>query len=146
MDILTNIFPEEIKEQLDRLEHVLLAGFTHKPAVNLAKKLVEMTPKGLDKVFFSDNGSSSIEVALKMSFHYHKNRGDHRPLFLSLTNSYHGETIGALSVGDVELYKETYAPILIGSIQTPVPKDKSQKSAKRIHSQTRKKSWEKRGD
>ena len=120
----------KIKEQLDILEHVLLAGFTHKPAVNLAEKIVNLTPKGLDKVFFADNGSSAVEVALKMSFHYHRNLGKNRPLFLSLTNSYHGETIGALSVGDVELYKETYAPLLISCIQTPVPKDQSKESAK----------------
>lgn len=119
----------KIKEQLDTLEHVLLAGFTHKPAVNLADKLVNLTPKGLDKVFFADNGSSAVEVALKMSFHYHRNCGENRPLFLSLTNSYHGETIGALSVGDVELYKETYAPLLISCIQTPVPKNQSEESA-----------------
>ncbi len=118
-----------VKKQLDTLEHVLLAGFTHKPAVNLADKLVNLTPSGLDKVFFADNGSSAVEVALKMSFHYHRNRGENRPLFLSLTNSYHGETIGALSVGDVELYKETYAPLLISCIQTPVPKDQSEESA-----------------
>ena len=120
----------KIKEQLDTLEHVLLAGFTHKPAVNLAEKIVNLTPKGLDKIFFADNGSSAVEVALKMSFHYHRNLGENRPLFLSLTNSYHGETIGALSVGDVELYKETYAPLLISCIQTSVPKDQSQQSAK----------------
>jgi len=115
----------KVKEQLDTLEHVLLAGFTHKPAVHLAEKLVHLTPRGLDKVFFADNGSSAVEVALKMSFHYHRNRGENRPLFLSLTNSYHGETIGALSVGDVELYKETYAPLLISCIQTAVPKDQT---------------------
>ena len=120
----------KIKEQLDTLEHVLLAGFTHKPAVDLAKKIVNITPKGLDKVFFADNGSSAVEVALKMSFHYHKNRGESRPLFLSLTNSYHGETIGALSVGDVELYKETYELLLISNIQTPVPKEQTKESAK----------------
>ena len=119
----------KVKEQLDRLEHVLLAGFTHKPAVELANRLVAITPKGLEKVFFADNGSSAVEVALKMSFHYHKNRGENRPLFLSLTNSYHGETIGALSVGDVELYKDTYAPLLISCIQTPVPKDQTIQSA-----------------
>jgi len=119
----------KIKDQLDTLEHVLLAGFTHKPAVNLADKLVNLTPKGLDKVFFADNGSSAVEVALKMSFHYHRNCGENRPLFLSLTNSYHGETIGALSVGDVELYKETYAPLLISCIQTPVPKNQTIEAA-----------------
>ena len=119
----------KVKEQLDTLEHVLLAGFTHKPAVYLAEKLVNITPQGLDKVFFADNGSSAVEVALKMSFHYHRNLGENRPLFLSLSNSYHGETIGALSVGDVELYKETYAPLLISCIQTPVPKNQSESSA-----------------
>jgi adenosylmethionine-8-amino-7-oxononanoate aminotransferase len=119
-----------VKEQLDTLEHVLLAGFTHRPAVDLAQKLVDLTPKGLEKVFFADNGSSAVEVALKMSFHYHRNRGSHRPLFLSLSNSYHGETIGALSVGDVKLYKETYAPLLISSIQTPVPIDQTEQSAR----------------
>jgi len=119
----------KVKEQLDTLEHVLLAGFTHKPAVYLAEKLVNITPQGLDKVFFADNGSSAVEVALKMSFHYHRNLGENRPLFLSLSNSYHGETIGALSVGDVELYKETYAPLLISCIQTPVPKNQSEASA-----------------
>ena len=119
-----------VKEQLDTLEHVLLAGFTHKPAVELAEKLVNLTPKGLEKVFFADNGSSAVEVALKMSFHYHRNQGRDRPLFLSLSNSYHGETIGALSVGDVELYKETYAPLLISCIQTPVPVDQTKQSAK----------------
>jgi len=121
---------KRIKEQLDTLEHVLLAGFTHKPAVDLSEKLVKITPKGLDKVFFADNGSSAVEVALKMSFHYHRNRGKNRPLFLSLSNSYHGETIGALSVGDVELYKETYAPLLISCIQTPVPLNQTQEAAK----------------
>lgn len=119
----------KVKEQLDTLEHVIFAGFTHKPAVNLAEKLVNITPEGLDKVFFADNGSSAVEVALKMSFHYHRNRGENRSLFLSLSNSYHGETIGALSVGDVELYKETYAPLLMACIQTPVPKDQSIQSA-----------------
>ncbi|KIM03721.1 MAG: adenosylmethionine-8-amino-7-oxononanoate aminotransferase [Sulfurovum sp. AS07-7] len=120
---------DKIKEQLDTLEHVLLAGFTHQPAVKLASKLVEITPKGLNKLFFADNGSSAIEVALKMSFHYHKNRGDKRELFLSLSNSYHGETIGALSVGDVSLYKETYEPLLLKAIQTPVPINQTQQSA-----------------
>ncbi|HHH19574.1 MAG TPA: adenosylmethionine--8-amino-7-oxononanoate transaminase, partial [Campylobacterales bacterium] len=114
---------------LDTLEHVLLAGFTHEPAVTLAKRLVAITPQGLEKVFFADNGSSAVEVALKMSFHYHKNRGENRSLFLSLSNSYHGETIGALSVGDVELYKETYEPLLISCIQTPVPRDQSEAAA-----------------
>ncbi len=119
----------KIKAQLDTLEHVLLAGFTHEPAVELAHKLVNITPEALVKVFYVDNGSSAVEAALKMSYHYHLNRGKRKPLFLSLTNSYHGETIGALSVGDVALYKETYEPLLIANMQVPVPKDQSEISA-----------------
>ncbi len=115
----------KIKTQLDTLEHVLLAGFTHEPAVELAHKLVNLTPKTLQKVFYVDNGSSAVEAALKMSYHYHLNKGECKPVFLSLSNSYHGETIGALSVGDVALYKETYEPLLIANEQVPVPKDQS---------------------
>ncbi len=119
-----------IKTQLDTLEHVLLAGFTHEPAIELAHKLVAVTPAELKKVFYVDNGSSAVEAALKMSYHYHLNEGKRKALFLSLSNSYHGETIGALSVGDVALYKETYAPLLIGNMQVPVPKDQSIEAAK----------------
>ena len=115
----------KIKAQLDTLEHVLLAGFTHEPAVELAHKLVNMTPKDLVKVFYVDNGSSAVEAALKMSYHYHLNKGKRKPIFLSLTNSYHGETIGALSVGDVSLYKETYEQLLIQNMQVPVPLDQT---------------------
>jgi adenosylmethionine-8-amino-7-oxononanoate aminotransferase len=117
-----------ISSQAMELEHVLLAGFTHAPAVELAGKLVDLAPDGLTKVFYADNGSSAVEIALKMSYHFHRNRGEERPLFLSLENSYHGETLGALSVGDVALYKKTYKPLLISNIQTPVPADCSPES------------------
>jgi adenosylmethionine-8-amino-7-oxononanoate aminotransferase len=119
----------KIKAQLDTLEHVLLAGFTHEPAVELAHKLVNLTPKELRKVFYVDNGSSAVEAALKMSYHYHLNKGKRKPVFLSLTNSYHGETIGALSVGDVSLYKETYEQLLIQNMQVQVPIDQSIEAA-----------------
>ena len=112
---------EKIKKQLDTLEHVIFAGFTHKPAVDLAKRLVAMTPEGLNKVFFADNGSSAVEIALKMSFQSFKNRAEVRPYFVSLENSYHGETMGALAVGDVKLYKEIYDEILIKSFQAKSP-------------------------
>jgi adenosylmethionine-8-amino-7-oxononanoate aminotransferase len=116
----------KIKEQLDTLEHVILAGFTHEQVVRLSERLVQLTPKNLDKCFYSDNGSSAVEVALKMSYHAHLNDGKtSKSIFVSLTNSYHGETIGALSVGDVELYKDTYKPLLLKTIQTPVPADMS---------------------
>lgn len=121
---------KKIKEQLDTLEHVILAGFTHESVVHLSERLIKLTPEGLNRCFYADNGSSAVEVALKMSYHAHKNRGLEKPLFVSLTNSYHGETLGALSVGDVELYKETYEPLLIRSIQTPVPKDQSEEAAR----------------
>ncbi len=120
----------KIKEQLDTLEHVILAGFTHEPVVKLSERLIKLTPKGLDRCFYADNGSSAVEVALKMSYHTHKNRGKEKPLFVSLSNSYHGETLGALSVGDVELYKDTYGPLLIQCVQTTVPKDMSEEAAR----------------
>ncbi len=119
-----NYINTKIKEQLDTLEHVILAGFTHEQVVLLSERLVKLTPQGLEKCFYSDNGSSAVEVALKMSYHAHKNDAKiGKNIFVSLTNSYHGETIGALSVGDVELYKQTYEPLLLKTIQTPVPSD-----------------------
>ena len=112
----------QVKKQLDKLEHVILAGFTHEQVIKLAERLIKLTPKNLTKTFFADNGSSGIEVALIMSFHFHKNRGEIRPFFISLENSYHGETLGALAVGDVELYKKIYDELMIKTIQVPVPK------------------------
>lgn len=125
----------KIREQLETLEHVILAGFTHEQVIRLSERLVKLTPKGLEKCFYADNGSSGVEVALKMSFHAHKNNSKIKTIFVSLTNSYHGETIGALSVGDVKLYKETYEPLLIQSIQTPVPKDGSIEAAREAASE-----------
>ena len=102
--------------QAQTLEHVIFAGFTHPPAIELAEELVRITPPGLDKVFFADNGSAAIEVALKMSFHYWLNQGHGgKTRFIALTGSYHGETLGALSVSDVALYRKTYAPLLAPS-------------------------------
>ena len=111
-----------VRGQLETLEHVLLAGFTHEPAVCLAERLVSLAPVGLSRCFFADNGSSAIEVALKMSFHYWLNDGQARKTrFVTLANSYHGETLGALAVGDVDLYKKTYAPLLMTAITAPSP-------------------------
>mgnify|MGYP000667781224 CR=1 FL=1 len=120
-----------IKKQIDTLEHVLLAGFTHEPAIKLAKKLVEITPKGLNKVFFADNGSTAVDIALKMSFQYYKNKGLTKPYFVSLENSYHGESIAALSISDMGLYKDVYDEILIKSLKTSSPKDQSEEESKR---------------
>lgn len=112
----------QLKQQIDTLEHVLLAGFSHEPAIRLAERLVEITPSTLSRVFYADNGSSAIEVALKMSFHYWRNQGNRdKTKFITLSNSYHGETLGALAIGDVKLYKETYAPLLMQPITVPSP-------------------------
>ena len=111
-----------IKQQLDSLEHVILAGFTHEPAIRLAERLTQLAPDGLTRCFYADNGSSAVEVALKMSFHYWRNAGQPaKTRFVTLSNSYHGETLGALAVGDVALYKDTYAPLLMTPITVPSP-------------------------
>jgi adenosylmethionine---8-amino-7-oxononanoate aminotransferase len=111
-----------VKQQLDSLEHVILGGFSHQPVIELSEKLVAMTPAPLTRCFYADNGSSCIEVALKMSFHYWLNSGKpEKKRFITLGNSYHGETLAALAVGDVSLYKETYQPLLMEVITVPSP-------------------------
>ncbi|MCW9005934.1 MAG: adenosylmethionine--8-amino-7-oxononanoate transaminase [Gammaproteobacteria bacterium] len=113
---------DAIKNQLDTLEHTIMAGFTHEPVIRLSEKLVEITPHGLEHCFYADNGSSAVEVALKMSFHYWHNTGNpNKTKFINLANSYHGETLGALSLGDVALYKEIYQPLLLDVITAPSP-------------------------
>lgn len=111
-----------VRRQLDQLEHVMLAGFTHAPAIELAERLTRLAPAGLTRCFYADNGSAAVEVAVKMSFHYWRNCG--RPAktrFVTLSNSYHGETLGALAVGNVELYKSIYEPLLMDVITVPSP-------------------------
>jgi adenosylmethionine-8-amino-7-oxononanoate aminotransferase len=110
-----------IEAQLARLEHVILAGFTHEPVVTLSERLVALAPPGLQHCFYAADGSSAVEIALKMSFHYWRNRGQTRTRFIALANSYHGETLGALAVGDVGLYKQTYEPLLLKPITVPSP-------------------------
>ena len=111
-----------VRDQLDKLEHVILAGFSHEPVIELAEKLVGLTDPKLSRVFFADNGSSGIEVALKMSFHYWQNLGrPNKKRFVTLGNSYHGETLAALAVGDVDLYKSTYKPLLMEVFTAPSP-------------------------
>lgn len=111
-----------LKQQLDELEHVLLAGFTHEPAVRLAERLTRIAPPGLTRCFYADNGSAAVEVALKMSFHYWRNLGKlEKTRFITLENGYHGETLGALALGNVALYKETYGPLLMEVITAPSP-------------------------
>ncbi len=113
---------EAINKQLNSLEHVLFAGFTHKPAILLAEKLISITPKSLTRVFFSDNGSTAVETALKMSFQYWQNIGKKRKhKFVSLDYGYHGDTIGAMSVSGVDLFNEVFKPLFFPSIKVPTP-------------------------
>lgn len=111
-----------IKRQLNSLEHVLFAGFTHKSAILLAEKLVSLTPKALTKVFFSDNGSTAVETALKMSFQYWQNIGRKtKTKFLSLDLAYHGDTIGAMSVSGNTVFNKVFDTLLFESFKVPSP-------------------------
>lgn len=113
---------EAVQRQLATLPHAMFAGFTHEPAAKLAAELTRRAPPGLTRCFFADSGSASIEVAVKMSFHYWQNIGRPRKTrFVTLGNSYHGETLGALAVGNVELYKAIYRPLLMDVITVASP-------------------------
>jgi adenosylmethionine-8-amino-7-oxononanoate aminotransferase len=102
-----------LHDQLDRIEHVMLAGFTHEPVVELSERLRELAPKGLGHCFYGSDGASATEIALKMSAHYWRNTGHPaKTQFISLQNSYHGETLGALSVTDVALFRDAYGPLI----------------------------------
>lgn len=111
-----------IAAQAGRLEHVVFAGFSHEPGLQLAERLCALAPDGLSRVFYADNGSAAVEIALKMSFHSFVNRGiAGRNRFMALHNSYHGETLGALSMADIPLYRKVYAPLLLDPLFAPSP-------------------------
>jgi adenosylmethionine---8-amino-7-oxononanoate aminotransferase len=111
-----------IRDQIERLEHVMLAGFTHEPVVQLSERLAALAPSGLGHCFYSSDGSSAIEIALKMSYHYWRNAGKPGKVnFASLQNGYHGETMGALAVTHLDIFRHTYAPLLKHSAQLPSP-------------------------
>jgi adenosylmethionine-8-amino-7-oxononanoate aminotransferase len=111
-----------VQRQAAELEHVMLAGFTHEPVVRLSERLVALAPGGLERCFYADSGAAAIEIAVKMSFHAWRNAGRPRKRrFLTLANSYHGETLGALAVGSVDLYKEIYRPLLMDVLTAPSP-------------------------
>ena len=125
----TNIFGHRhpqvvaaLKDQLDTLDHVMFAGFTHEPAVLLAEKLAAITPGNLNRCFYADIGSAAVEVALKMSFHYWQNIGQSKKTrFVALDNGYHGETLGALAVGGTGLYRDAYKPLMLEPLHVPSP-------------------------
>jgi len=111
-----------LRDQLETLEHVMLAGFTHAPVVELSEKLAALTGGRLGHCFYASDGASAVEIALKMSVHYWRNSG--RPAknrYLNLAGSYHGETVGALAVTDVALFRDAYAPLLRPAVSVPSP-------------------------
>lgn len=111
-----------LKKQADKLEHVIFANFSHKGIIELSMRLSKLLPKGLEKFNFSDNGSSAIEMAMKMSFQYYQQTGKpSKKRFMALTDGYHGETIGALSIGACDLYSKIYKPILLDAIHIQAP-------------------------
>ncbi|MBR6001034.1 MAG: adenosylmethionine--8-amino-7-oxononanoate transaminase [Oxalobacter sp.] len=117
---------DAIKKQLDTLEHAMLAGCTHEPVVELSERLSELTGGRLGHCFYGSDGASAIEIALKMSFHYWKNTGNpEKQAFICLEHSYHGETIGAMSVTDVAIFRDAYAPLIRNAYLAPSPDPRS---------------------
>ena len=111
-----------ITDQLGKLEHVMLAGFTHEPVVELSERLRELAPKGLGHCFYASDGASATEIALKMSAHYWRGNGMlEKSQFISLENSYHGETLGALSVTDIALFRDAYGMMVRQQSTVPSP-------------------------
>ncbi len=114
---------EAIRSQLDRIAHSTFLGLTHPPAVELAEKLLAVAPAGLSRVFFSDNGSTAMEIAIKMAFQYWKQKGsgDGRTEFLTLSEAYHGDTIGSVSAGGIDLFHKIFRPLLFSTRRIPTP-------------------------
>jgi adenosylmethionine-8-amino-7-oxononanoate transaminase len=110
-----------IVEQLGRIAHSTLLGLTHQPAVELAERLIRVAPPGLSRVFYSDSGSTAVEVALKMGFQYWRHRGETRPRFIALEESYHGDTLGGVSVGGMPLFHGIFEPLLFTVHFAPCP-------------------------
>jgi adenosylmethionine---8-amino-7-oxononanoate aminotransferase len=106
-----------VREQLDSVAHSTMLGLTHRPGVELAARLVELAPPGLTRVFYSDSGSTAAEIALKMAFQYWRQRGEERRRFVALRMAYHGDTIGSVSVGGIDLFHSLYRPLLFDTLK-----------------------------
>ena len=127
-----------IKEQLDTLEHVILAGFTHAPIVELSERLVALAPPGLTRCFYGDNGSAATEIALKMSLHFWRNVGKpEKTRFICLEGGYHGETLGSLAVTDIPLFSATYAPLLKEHLRAPSPEGSRREAGESLETYAR---------
>jgi adenosylmethionine---8-amino-7-oxononanoate aminotransferase len=108
-----------VRDQMDRVAHSTMLGLSHRPAIELAERLVEIAPAGLQRVFYSDSGSTAAEIALKMAFQFWQQQGGsdaRRTRFISLKNAYHGDTIGSVSVGGIDLFHGAYGPLLFGAL------------------------------
>lgn len=113
---------EALKAQVDRLEHSTLLGLANEPSIILAQRLAQITPPGLDRFFYSDNGSTAMEVAVKMAYQYQAHLGrPERSSFITFRNAYHGDTLGAVSVGGIDIYHATFRPLMFHTIQAPAP-------------------------
>jgi adenosylmethionine-8-amino-7-oxononanoate aminotransferase len=106
-----------VREQLDRVAHSTMLGLSHRPGIELAQRLVELAPPALGRVFYSDSGSTAAEIALKMAFQYWRQRGEERTRFVSLRMAYHGDTIGSVSVGGIDLFHSLYRPLLFDALR-----------------------------
>lgn len=113
---------QALKEQVDRLEHSTLLGLASEQSIILAARLAEITPPGLDRFFYSDNGSTAMEVAVKMAYQYQAHHGrPERSRFITFKNAYHGDTLGAVSVGGIDIYHATFKPLMFETVQAPAP-------------------------
>lgn len=118
-----------IRKQTESLDQIIFAGFTHEPAEALARGLVEITPEGLDHVFYSDSGSTSVEVAIKMALGYWRNRGETRSRIVALEHSYHGDTVGAMSTGARSAFNASYEPLLFDVARIPFPQEGAEQAS-----------------
>ncbi|MEA1787232.1 adenosylmethionine--8-amino-7-oxononanoate transaminase [Arenibacter sp. GZD96] len=112
---------EKVQEQLQILDQVVFSGFTHQPAVALSEALIKMLPHNQNKLFFSDNGSTAVDIALKMALQYHDNRGDKRSVFLAFENGFHGDTFGAMSVSGLSVYNGSFTDFSLAVERIPIP-------------------------
>jgi len=113
---------DAIREQIAKISHSTFLGLTHQPAVELAERLVQLAPQGLTRVFYSDSGSTAVEIALKQAFQFWSLRGQpKRQRFVHLGDAYHGDTLGAVGVGGIELFHRIFGPLIIAGIAAPTP-------------------------
>lgn len=112
---------DAIRNQLNRVSHSTLLGLGNRPSIELAKRLIEIAPKGLNRVFYSDNGSTAVEIGLKMAFQYWRHKKSKKERFISFNNAYHGDTVGAVSVGGIDLFHRIYKPLLFNSYKADYP-------------------------